>query len=164
MKSQFLSSFATIIATVLLATPTAPAHAVNLNTSALVCQQSIFQGSPSPIQHRIDYFEPGVVNSIDVPSAVVCSVPRSPTAAGATTVSFFVDGENFSGASTFCVMSSYDFLGNFVGSRGFTSTAATYDEFVSFPISLVGFYNYVTINCVLPPSSTGRLRGVTALQ
>lgn len=170
MKKRFISLFATISGIALSSAPALPAQAANLNTSAIGCQQDRFQGLSSPLTNRIDYVDPGVVNLSTVGTSVLCPVTRSPLAATATTGSFFVDGDNYTGASTFCIMSSYDFLGNFVGSRGFTTSAPRYDEFVSFPSSLLGFYNYVTLMCVLPAFNTansfygGKLRGVTALQ
>jgi hypothetical protein len=169
VKSQFLSLLAVTAAVTLLTAPMTPVHAVNLNTSGLICQQSLAQDFDSPLENRIQYFDLGVVNAADVRTEVVCSVPRSPVAAGATTVNFFVDGQNSPGAATICSITSYDYLGNFAGSRSFETintgvSFAPYDVFVSFPAALVGFYNYVTLTCVLPRSFTGRLNGVTALQ
>jgi hypothetical protein len=168
VKLQLISLLG-VCGVVWLAGPTAPAHAVNINTPSLACQQSDFQSSPSPVQHRIQYTNSGIVNLVDVPTLIVCDVPRSPSQT-ATTVNFFVDGDNYTGATTTCVMYSYDYLGGFVGSLGFSTTAAKYDEYVSFPRELMGFYNYATIMCALPPFSLSggfdgaKFRGVTALQ
>jgi hypothetical protein len=170
VKSQILSVLALIAAVTLLAAPTKPVHAVNLNTSGLICQQSAAQDFDSPLVNRIMYFDLGVVNAADVRTEVLCSVPRSPAAAGATTVNFYVDGQNAAGAATICSITSYDYLGNFAGSRSFETVNTTgavfapYDVYVSFPLALVGYYNYVTLRCVLPPAFSGRLNGVTAIQ
>jgi hypothetical protein len=157
-----------ICGVVLLAGPAPPVHAVNINTPSLACHQGDFQSSASPVQDRIKYTNSGIVNLVDVPTHIVCDVPRSPSQT-ATTVSFFVDGDNYTGATTTCVLYSYDYSGGFVSSLGFSTTAAHYDEYVTFSREALGFYNYVTIMCVLPPSGISGLdgakfRGVTALQ
>jgi hypothetical protein len=91
-------------------------------------------------------------------------VPRSPLAVSAASGGVYVDGDNFNGGSTSCTLASYDYLGNFVGSKAFTSSSTSYDIFLSLPVAQLGFWNYTGVQCTLPPNGNGVLRGVTSVQ
>jgi len=154
--------------------PLLPAHAVNINTSAVACQQAVFQLAPSDKQNRIGIIDAGVVNMTNVPTLVICPVPRSPLAASATSGGFWLDGDNFLNSlvtvQTTCNVASFTYQGTLHGWSGFTATEASYDRFVSLPSSMLGFYDYVSVNCLLPAyhdqlrTYLGVFRGVTASQ
>jgi hypothetical protein len=141
----------------------APARAVNINFNALDCQQS------DPPQTDIIRTAAGIATlpEVDSPRYVTCSVPRSPLAAGAVYAGFYVDGDSNNGATTSCTLSSYTFYGTLQGSTSFTVTGIpnwTYDSWLSLPPNLAGYYDYMSMTCLLPAHGNGILRGVTAIQ
>lgn len=174
MTSRSIHLFGVVLGISLAGAPLVPAGAVNINTSAVACQQAVFQAVPSDRQNRIGIIDSGVVNMTNVPTIVICPVPRSPLAANATSGGFWLDGDNLLNslvpAETTCNVASYTFQGVLHGWSGFTATEATYDRFVSLPISMLGFYDYVSVHCLLPPyhdglrTYLGVFRGVTASQ
>jgi hypothetical protein len=174
VKSRSTSLLGIVFGIALAGAPLSPAGAVNINTSATACQQAVFQAVPSDKQNRVGIIDAGVVNMANVPTIVICPVPRSPLAAGATSGGFWLDGDNFLNSlvtvQTSCNVASYTFQGVLHGWSGFTATEATYDRFVSLPASMLGFYDYVSVHCLLPQyhddlrTYLGVFRGVTASQ
>lgn len=174
MLSRTVQVLGVVFGITLAAAPLSPAGATNINTSAVACQQAVFQAVPSDKQNRVGIIDSGVVNMTNVPTIVICPVPRSPLAAGATSGGFWLDGDNLLNSlvtvQTTCNVASYTYQGVLHGWSGFTATEATYDRFVSLPASMLGFYDYVSVNCVLPPyhdalrTYLGVFRGVTASQ
>jgi hypothetical protein len=171
VKSRALSLFATVLIAALSGMPATPAHAT-LTTSSHYCNQAAFQGFPTADRpDRIHYSGTGVVNMSNAPAQFICPVPMLPMAPGATAATFFMDGNNTvsAGASTFCILSSFTFGGTFRGARGFTTSAPIYDEFVSMPVELMGNFDYLVLQCTLPPASspgnfTATFRGITVMQ
>src|ERR1700748_3129735 len=79
------------------------AHADNINTSGVLCQN--FNAAQAL---DIDYLTNSVRNIATTPRSVICSVPRSPLAAGALP-EFFIDGQNSANTTTSCTLSVYTF-------------------------------------------------------
>lgn len=139
------------------------AHADNVNTSGVVCQN---YNAGQALD--IDYFTNGVRNINAAARPVICSVARSPLAAGAIP-EFFVDGQNNTSACTNCTLTVYDFLGAFKQSQFFTECASTagprnWDHLVQFAANTVGTFDYVSVLCTLPGGSNGLIHGITSVQ
>jgi len=94
---------------------------------------------------------------------VICSVPRSPLAEGATP-RFYIDGHNSSGTSTPCTLFVYTFLNTLRATKSFVLSGSASDVLVEFAPGVIEQYDYVSVYCTLPPNSTGMLRGVTSVQ
>ena len=135
----------------------AAAHAGNINTSGVICQ-NYFAGQALDI----DYLTIGVRNINPAPRQVICAVPRSPLGS-ATTGEFFVDGHNNTGYSTSCTVTVYNYTGDFLGARSFTRSG-DYDQLVTFPSSQLPMFAYVSVLCTLPGSGNATLYGITAVQ
>jgi hypothetical protein len=95
---------------------------------------------------------------------VVCSVPRSPLAVGATSGSFYVDGDNFSGATTSCTLYSYNYDGTYLGSVGFSAAELHFDRLVTLPAAQLSMWAYVYMECAIPGNQVSQIRGVTSVQ
>jgi len=95
---------------------------------------------------------------------VSCSIPRAPLDAGAQFGHFYIDGDNLFGGTTSCSVMSYDYIGRFLGSREFTTTAKTYDMWVEFPASMLPQWAYTTLFCSIPPNWSGQIRGFASFQ
>ena len=139
------------------------AHADNINTSGVVCQN---YNAGQALD--IDYVTNGARNLNAAARPVVCSLPRSPLAAGAIP-EFFVDGQNNTGASTSCTLTVYDFLGTFKQSQSFTESAPAtgprnWDHLVQFAANAVTTFDYVSVLCTLPGNANGLIHGVTSVQ
>jgi len=148
-------------ATIESAIAVSPASASgNINTNATECQTNFWP------QDTVLHTDQGIQTATATASAqqIACSVPRSPLASGVTSGSFYVDGDNFNGATTSCVLASYDYRGTFVGSKSFSSSAPSYDVFLTLPLAQLGFWNYTGIQCALPPNGNSILRGMTSIQ
>jgi hypothetical protein len=132
----------------------------NINTHAAECQtQSWPQDN---LLHSADSVETDSTTASN--TWISCGVPRSPLASGAQFGYFYVDGDNFNGASTVCDLESYDFNGTLLGVTAFSSQASSYDQLLSLPAAQLPFRAYVGIECLLPAHGMGDLRGVTSLQ
>jgi hypothetical protein len=160
LKSRFIRLLGVACGVVLSASAVSPAPAANINTNATECQATFWP------QDDVVHTERGVstASSLDTGRYITCTLLRSPLPSTATTGSFYVDGDNLNGASTFCVISSYDFTGVFLGSTSFTTSSASYDQFLTMPIAQLGFWAYTSLTCFLPAHGAGTLRGVTSLQ
>src|SRR5262249_22228009 len=113
------------LAAVVCGSSVSPAYATNINIGGTECQA----GYSSESQDDVDHYVDGVVSLGAVASLpyIVCSLPRSPLATGATSGGFYVDGDNWFGATTTCTVYSYDYTGLFLGSSSASSSAANYD-------------------------------------
>jgi hypothetical protein len=148
-------------ATIEGATAVSPASpSGNINTNATECQTNMWP------QDAVLHTDQGIQSAFGttIPPFVACSVPRSPLAIDATSGGVYVDGDNFNGASTSCILASYDYRGAFVGSKSFTTSSASYDVFLALPAAQLGFWNYTGVHCTLPTNGNGVLRGVTSVQ
>lgn len=159
MRLRVLHFFAPIVGAALAATLLAPADATNLNIGAVECQVAF---APADKVFRTDYG----INTLDTtetPQSVICSVPRSPLAAGVSG-GFYIDGDNYNDASTSCAISSFDQDGHLAQIQTFTSSAAHYDVFVSILAGRMPVLGHTTLSCLLPAHANGMLRGVTSIQ
>ena len=144
----------------LLANPAAPTYATNINISATQCQVTF---APSDTIVRTDF---GVMTlgNVSVAQMVACSLPRSSLPAGATTGGFYVDGDNFNGATTSCAIFAFNTDGHLAQIQSFQTSDAHYDVFVSLLADRLIQLGHTTLRCLLPPNGNGVLRGVTSLQ
>jgi hypothetical protein len=133
------------------------AGAVNINTHATACAAD----SPSS---QIEFRYSSIYNAATGSDDVVCPVERSPLASGATTASFYVDGLNMGGVSTTCWLYSFNYNGTFLASTSFTSSAATYDQLLTFTAANAPTYAYISLDCYLPGNGNAGLRGITSVQ
>jgi hypothetical protein len=111
---------------------------------------SICRGSTS-IQQAFLVNEPyGVVNTSTTSSAViVCPLVRTSTG---SSVSVYVDGYLLAnGQAITCVLYSFDYSGNLLGSQYFSSPkGGTFDIYASVPSANV--WSTATVECTLPPA------------
>src|SRR5262245_9628987 len=151
---------ASIFGVALAATPLAPGSATNLNIGAVECQVAFATAAEI---FRTDY---GVdtLDTTATPQSIICSVPRSPLTSAVVNGGFYVDGDNYNGASTSCAISSFDQDGHLAQIATFTTAAAHYDVFVSILADRMPVLGHTTLSCVLPAHANGMLRGVTSLQ
>jgi hypothetical protein len=144
----------------LAVTPLAPAGATNLNIGAVECQVAFATAAQI---FRTDY---GVdtLDTTETPQSIICSVPRSPLTSAVIDGGFYIDGDNYNGASTSCAISAFDQDGHLAQIATFTSAAAHYDAFVSILAGRLAVLGHTTLSCVLPAHANGMLRGVTSIQ
>jgi len=154
-----------LIVTGALASICATAQATNINTSGVVCQN--FNASQAL---DIDYLTNSVRNINAAARPVICSIPRSPVAAGSIP-EFFADGHNAPGTCTSCTLTLYHFGGAIAASQSFTNCAPAtavldWDQFVTFPTEPAGVdtFDYASLLCTLPGSGNGLVYGATAVQ
>jgi hypothetical protein len=162
VKSRFVKLLGLLLAVTLSGNPVPPAHA-NMNISGSLCQPYGQLGT------NVVVGDAYVFNKSNTSRIMVtCSVPRPPLDPGATTGSFFVDGYNpDDGTTTTCVLFSYDYTLNLLGTASFTSSpsssaARRYTGYISWPPALLPHWVYISVRCDLPPD--GILLGVTVLQ
>jgi len=158
MKSTILSVF-TLVGVALAASSVPQAQATDINLGTNECQP-ISVITPNAIFHSAT----STANLGDGLYYVTCNLPRSPLPAGATSGGFYVDGDNFGGAQTVCLIWSYDYTGTYLGSSAFTATAAQFDQFVSLPAAQLPTYAYTYLECSLARNGLSQIRGVTSLQ
>ena len=163
MKIKLGSLLATIVGVALLAGPQVSTQAANIITGAEGCQPLTYLGY-LPAPNEIGHVHGGVHNTNpDRPLDVVCTIPRSPRTTDTGGI-FYVDGDNFNGASTTCVLYSYDYTGTYLGQTSATSFDAHFDMALTLPAAQVPTWAYISIRCTLPPHSNGLLRGVASVQ
>jgi hypothetical protein len=143
-----------LVAAALLAAPN-EAEAVNLNTSAVLCNPWLNEQS--------NFFEYGI-NGVRVKSAgpggtLTCAVPRSPLA---SPQGFYVDGVNSPGWCTSITLSAYNYDGTFQDSEALQSCSTTYDLYTE--LDPITSWSYVSALVTLPPAGQGTFYGVIALQ
>jgi hypothetical protein len=162
VKAPLFGIIAMVCAIVLSGALVTPARAINLNMSSHYCQQSDLP------QTDIIRTASGIatLDTVDTPRYVTCTVVRSPLPVDWTSGGWlWVDGDNKNGAQTSCTLSSYTFLGALQGSVSFTSTInGWYDSYLPLPYGQMGYYDYLTLTCLLPPHGNGALRGITSVQ
>jgi hypothetical protein len=90
---------------------------------------------------------------------VECALPR--TALLNPNVRTFVDGDNFNGMLTSCVLLSYDADSNLVATAAGTSGTASYDMQLTLSPAQLPLLGHTALFCSLPGQGNGRLRGVT---
>jgi hypothetical protein len=156
-RDRKIGSVVTVGAVVLLVS--SYALATNINTHGNIC----ISEQPEFSQYISYTTGQGVTNTNSGSLYVMCSVPRSPLAAGADG-GFYIDGSNGPGVSTNCAMESWDYTGTFLAQHLYNSSAATYDGWVPFAAAELPYYSYVELQCFLPGNSAGILRGVTSVQ
>lgn len=160
MRRQVLRLLLSACGVAIAATPLAPARATNINTGTVECQVAF---APAIQIFRSD-FGVATLDITTTPQSVICSVPRSPLAAGATVGQFYVDGDNWNGASTSCAISAFDQDGHLAIISTFTTSANHYDQLVTLPADRLSPLGHTTLSCTLPAFGNGTLRGVTSLQ
>src|SRR5262245_14796182 len=135
-----------------------PARATQINVNANECQ---FHGTWPQEFVRSEY---GISTSVtgQFPPYVICAVPRSPSSPG-TIGAFYVDGDNYNGAFTECILYSFAEDGSTIAGVSFRSQAARYDAYLSLAAGQMDPRGYVTVNCFIPPNGNGVLRGITSL-
>ncbi len=138
------------------------AHAVNINTGAVNCHAFNFLDSQD-----IQYATIGVIDLSSQPRQVVCSIPRSPLAAGVQP-QFFVDGRNNPNSSTTCTLQMYTINGAVSQSLTFTESAAAtardWHHLVTLPAAGTSASDYAVIQCTLQGPTLSVLYGVTSIQ
>ncbi len=159
MRLRVLRLVLSLCAVAAAATPLAPARAANINITATECQVAFAAADQI---FRTD-FGVDTLTTTETPQSVICSVPRSPLPAGVAG-GFYVDGDNYNGASTSCAISSFDQDGHLAIIVTFTSSAPHYDAFLSVPADRMPALGHTTLSCTLPAHANGMLRGVTSLQ
>ena len=159
MRLRVLRLFAPLLGAALAATCLAPASATNLNIGTTECQVAFATASQI---FRTD-FGVDTLDTTDQPQSVICSVPRSPLAAGVAGA-FYVDGDNYNGASTSCAISSFDQDGHLAQIATFSTASPHYDMFVSILPDRMPVLGHTTLSCLLPAHANGMLRGVTSIQ
>jgi len=117
MKKVIVALFGLASAT-LLGTAS-PAGAANINTPGAACH-AFFTDQ----QASVNYVNVGM--SVGASMVAQCPIPRGPLATGATTGSFFVDGQTPASASTSCTVVSYNFDGTTEGSVAPAGDLAAY--------------------------------------
>ena len=132
-------------------------QAVNINTSATACK-----GYGSSAATDFVIYSDGIRNATASPRYVICPVIRSPLTS--STGGFYVDGNNNTGQQTSCTMYSYEYNGTFKAAKSFTTSAARYDQWLSFTNVELPYGAYVSLMCYMPPNYGGWLRGVAAYQ
>ena len=143
---------ATMLGTVALV---ADAGAVNLNTHG-----ATFSAYNAGQASLVDYVAAGVRTGNAGGLWVIAPVVRSPVST--TSQSFYIDGTNQSGNTTYFNLFAYDYLGNLQSSVSFNSNAANYSIYQT--LNTISTYSYVSLTALLPGSYGGWVRGVTALQ
>jgi hypothetical protein len=110
------------------------------------------------------YDNGGVTNRASDHRIVICPVARSPLASGATSGTFWVDGNNRNGVSTTCTLFSNDYTGALMDTVAFTSSKVNYDQPLSLPAAQLPYYGYVSVICSLPGFSNAMVRGIISVQ
>lgn len=159
MRVSSITLLAVLCGAALTVAPAGPTSATQINMNAAECQP--FQPTNPQI---IGHSEKGVFTlptADDPVRIVICSVPRSPSVAGASGF-FYVDGDNAAGASTTCILYSWSATLLLLGGTSFTTSITHYDMFLSFTAAQLDPHGFITLHCVLPPRGQGVLRGVTS--
>jgi len=151
-----------IVTAALWGSSVSPTRAANINIGGSECQAGYQAESQDTVLHVFDSVS-SLGNVASLPY-IVCSLPRSPLAAGATVGGFYVDGDNYFGATTTCTVWSVDYTGLYLGSATGTSAQPAFDMFLSLPAAQLPTYAYTYLTCRLAKFGNSALRGVTSLQ
>jgi len=159
VRAQAIKCLGMACGILLLAHSVTPTRAADINTTATQCQVTF---APSDQLVHVAW---GVMtlSTTTKPQMVTCIVPRLPLTAGVFN-GFYVDGDNFNGATTSCSLFAFDFNGNLTGATSFATAVAQYDIFLSLDPSALGDLGHVSLRCLLPAQANGTLRGVTSVQ
>lgn len=167
MRTHVLGLLAIVSLVALCGSAVAPTQAANINMTAANCQPT------DRSQQEVWHLASGTSNNQVAFTGstrldLACDVPRSPLAVGATSGGFYVDGDNIGGTRTDCIVYATSYTGAPLGGAGFSSTATSYDQFLSLPVSMLGTFSYTSMACTISnitgAGKYGRLRGVTSLQ
>jgi hypothetical protein len=131
------------------------AGAVNLNTHGSAAQA--FNHADAL---NIDYVSQGARTVSTTQMSVIVPVVRSPVSSGSQ--SFYIDGTNLGGSTTFFTLAAFNFNGVIQSSVSFDSNLATYDLLKT--LNPISTFSYVQLLATLPANSNGTLFGVTAVQ
>jgi len=151
-----------LVSAVLWGSSVSPARAANVNMGTNECNAGAFSESQDTVLHSSTSVS-STGNVVSLPF-IVCALPRSPLQPGATFGGFYIDGDNFFGATTSCTITSVDYTGLFLGSSTVSSTALSFDMFVTLPAAQLPTYAYTYLICRLGKFGNSTLRGVTSLQ
>jgi hypothetical protein len=161
VNSRLIGSLGMLAVIVLSAFPAPPSQATNINYGTNECQVAFYAlATYAPQYTNNGVMNPGTSQNFHI----VCSLPRSPLAPGATVAAFYVDGDNLNGAVTGCGVFSYDYTGTFLGAYAVDASEPHFDRYIAMPAAQVPYYSYTYLICTLPPGGNGVLRGVTSLQ
>lgn len=151
-----------VVAAALWAGSASPTRAANINLGTNECQA----GSSSESQDTVLHTSTSVSSLGNVASLpyIVCSLPRSPLQPGATFGGFYVDGDNWFGATTTCTVWSVDYTGLFLGSATASSSAPAFDMYLSLSSAQLPTWAYTYLTCRLAKWGNSALRGVTSVQ
>jgi hypothetical protein len=130
------------------------ANAVQLNTHG-----AAFHAYNASEATLVDYFVHGARNIASYDLSVIAPIVRTPVASG-TSQSFWIDGDNSNGATTYFTLYAYDYLGNQQSAVSFNSNSASYDLLQTAPT--ISVYSYVSLFATLPANGSGVIRGVVA--
>jgi hypothetical protein len=156
IKCKRLLAFAVIASLALLGF--APrSYAVNINTSAVNCDEL---NLPTAQSTTIFHFLTSIRNNSTDNKAIICAVPRSPLTSASS--GFFIDGQNPNGAGTGCSVVVTNFNGAPLGLKSFFNEQPVFDQFLAFNSTEMPTFAYISVFCELPPG--GVLRGITAVQ
>ena len=157
MKALWVSLLCVAGEIVLAAALPSSVQAVQINLNANTCQHH-FTWPQEFIRSAY-----GISTTLDgaFPPYVICAVPRSPTVG--TTAIFYVDGDNYNGAFTDCILYSFAEDGSTLASAAFRSEAVRYDAFLTLAPGQMDPLGYITVNCLIPSHGNGFLRGITSL-
>ena len=160
MNSRWVRILGVVCGVVLSTQSVTPTHAANINTSMTGCQVTF---APSD---QLMHWAYGVTtqDTAAQPQMVACNLPRAPLAAGSVSGSFYIDGDNFNGATTSCTLFSFDSNGHLAGAASFQTAVATYDILLSIDAGRLTDFGHTTLRCLLPAHRGGVLRGVTSIQ
>jgi hypothetical protein len=151
-----------IVTAALWGSSVSPSSAANINIGGSECQAGYQAESQDTVLHVLDSVS-SLGNVASLPY-IVCSLPRSPLAPGATFGGFYVDGDNFFGATTTCTVWSIDYTGLYLGSVTGSSSQPAFDMFLSLPSAQLPTYAYTYLTCRLAKWGNSDVRGVTSLQ
>jgi hypothetical protein len=159
VRARAFNCLGLVCGILLSAQSVAPTHAANINTTATHCQVTF---APSDQLVHVAW---GVMtlSTTATPQMVACTLPRAPLTAGVGS-GFYVDGDNFNGASTSCTLFAFDSDGHLAGAASFQTAAAQYDMFLSLDASRLADLGHTSLRCLLPAQGNGTLRGVTSIQ
>lgn len=133
------------------------ATGVNRNIAAWACGPSSLT-SDGP---RLLFVNGAVLNDSATDAHIACPLVTGPLdpAPSVTTIQYFIDGDQLSGSRTQCLVASFEYTGEFLGSNSAIATETNFDLNIALPDSNASDFSYAFIDCIVPPQ--GRIRGLT---
>jgi len=154
MKRLFTSA---AVASLALLGVVSESNAVNINTSGTACK-----GYGLATTGDFYTYSDGIRNATTSWRYVICPVARSPLTG--TSGGFYVSGANAAGTTTSCTLYSWEYNGTFKAAKSFSSSAARYDNYLSFTNVELPYGGFTSLMCYMPPNSGSVLRGIAAYQ